>query len=669
MKLQVKLQVKIQVKNQPAGFGLRFRGTRRRTLTATASVAALFLVAVVSLGTAVAGTSGGAIATAHPLATEAANQMLIRGGNAVDAAVAAAFAIGVVEPDGSGVGGGGGMLIYLHDRRETVYINYYQQSPAHPDAITFSAREDRDTAKSTLVPGTVAGLCRALRDYGTLPLSVVLAPAIKYAGEGFPVDPTLAGLMLDNMNALSADPQLAAIFLNGGFPKMEGELLQQTELAHVLELVAAQGPDGFYRGETAERLVAGITAGGGVMTLEDLAGFEPVVSQPVRGTYRGLEIVSAQAPHSGVVLLEIMNMMERVTFESKTHFSQSAQDIHLMAEIFRRAYADRSQYLGDPRFLTVPIAGLASRQFADERFAEINPFRVEPRKYRDTPYGFPAKFDNLTSHAADPAPSDRKGLLRWDDERDGDPGSARALDDPFDRWNRKKNAGEASGPTAPTPKKADGVEKKKQPAEPKDNDEFDGGSTTHLSIIDADSNMVSLTQTLGNFFGAKVMVNGILLNNARVNFSAASTANLLEPNKRPRSSITPTLVFRQGQPLMALGSPGAGRIIATVAQVLVNIIDFDMDIEAANAAPRFFCQKFDDHLYVEATVAPEVVAGLTRLGHDVRVLGNLDLFFGGAQIAAIKTDGTGFVGSADPRRGGNAAVLDADETREAVNSE
>lgn len=652
------------MKNQPGGFGPHFRGTRRVTMTVTA----LLLLAVVALNPAVAGASGGAVATAHPLATEAANQMLVRGGNAVDAAVAAAFAIGVVEPDGSGLGGGGGMLIYLHERGETVYINYYQQAPADPRAISFSAREDRDTAKSALVPGTVAGLCRALRDYGTLPLSEVLAPAIKYAAEGFPVDPTLAGLMLDNMGALSADPQLAAIFLNAGFPKMEGELLQQTELAHVLELISAQGPDGFYKGETAERLVAGIRAGGGVMTLADLAGFEPVVSQPVRGTYRGLEIVSAPAPHSGVVLVEIMNMMERVAFESETHFSQSARDIHLMAEITRRAYADRSQYLGDPRFLTVPIAGLASRQFADERFAEINPYRVQPRKYRDTPYGFPAKFDNAVSRSADPVPADRGKVLRWDDERDDDPASARALDDPFDRWNRKKNAGEGTGTAAPAPSKGAAVDKKKQPAEPKDDDEFDGGSTTHLSIIDADSNMVALTQTLGNFFGAKVMVNGILLNNARVNFSEASTANLIEPNKRPRSSITPTLVFRHGQPLMALGSPGAGRIIATVAQILVNIIDFDMDVEAANAAPRFFCQKFDDHLYVESRVSPEVVAGLKRLGHDVRVLGDLDLFFGGAQIAAIKTDGSGFVGSADPRRGGNATVLE-DENREAVNSE
>jgi gamma-glutamyltranspeptidase/glutathione hydrolase len=638
-------------------------------MTTSALAAAFLLVAAATMGAAVAGTSGGAVATAHPLATEAANQMLARGGNAVDAAVAAAFAIGVVEPDGSGLGGGGGMLIYLHDRHETVYINYYPQAPADPAAISFAQDEDRDSAKSALVPGTAAGLCQALRDYGSLPLSEVIAPAIRYAAEGFPVDPTLAGLLLDNMEVLGTDPQLAEIFLTAGFPKMEGELLRQSDLAHVLELISAHGPAGFYRGETAERLVAGITAGGGVMTLDDLAGFEPVVSQPVRGTYRGLEIVSAPAPHSGVVLLEILNMMERVDFEPGVHFSQSARDIHLMAEIFRRAYADRSQYLGDPRYLTVPVAGLASKQFADERFAEINPYRAQPRRYRDTPYGFPAKFDTPVSRAADPVRTGRRDPLRWDDERDDDPGLPRSLDDPFDRWNRRKGAGGEPRIAAPDTGKGLGADRKKQSDDAKDDDGFDGGSTTHLSVIDSDSNMVSLTQTLGNFFGSKTMVNGILLNNGRVNFSAASPANLIEPNKRPRSSITPTMVFRQGGPLMALGSPGAGRIIATMAQVLVNIIDFDMDVEAANSAPRFFCQKFDDHLYVEAGIDSEVVAGLTRLGHNVRTLGNMDLFFGGVQIAAIKRDGSGFVGSADPRRGGNATVLDSNTPEAAVDSE
>ncbi len=628
---------------------------RRSRRTAWAGLLLLLLAFVWSV--ALAGGTGGVAATAHPLATEAANEILSRGGNAVDAAVAAAFAIGVVEPDGSGIGGGGGMLIYLHDRRQTVYINYYPQAPQDPGSISFSPTEERDTAKSALVPGTVAGLCQALRDYGTLPLPVVLAPAIRYAGEGFPVDPTLAGLLLDNMDALAKRPPLAAIFMNEGFPKMEGELLQQTDLAHVLELVAAQGPDGFYRGETAERLVEGVTAAGGVMTLADLAAYKPTMSEPLRGTYRGVEVVTAPAPHSGATLLEILNMMEHVQFEATDHFTSSSHDVHMMAEIFRRTYADRSQYLGDPRFMAVPAGGLISKAYAAERFAEINPYRAEPRLSKDVPYGFPAKFENRGPAAAARSDANRPQRLKWDDDRDEDPGSARQVDDPFDRWNQRK-AGKGTKDVS-TPATAPGTETKRNPGEGKKDDDFDGGSTTHLSIIDADSNMVSLTQTLGNFFGSKTMVNGILLNNGRVNFSTASPSNLIGPGKRPRSSITPTLVFRDGRPLMSLGSPGAGRIIATVAQVMVNIIDFGMDVEAANEAPRFFAQKFDEHLFIESRVSPAVIEELKRQGHDVRVLGDMDLYFGGVQIAAFKEDGTGFVGSADKRRGGTASVLGA----------
>jgi gamma-glutamyltranspeptidase len=313
--------------------------------------------------------------------------------------------------------------------------------------------------------------------------------------------------------------------------------------------------------------------------------------------------------------------------------------------------------------MTVPANGLISKQYAAARFAEINPYRAEPRASKDVPYGFPAKFENLSPGAAAPTSATRPGRLQWDDDKDEDPGSARQADDPFDRWNRRKEGksdkGDKGGKGASAPTATPGTAPEREPGEGKKDDEFDGGSTTHLSVIDADSNMVSLTQTLGNFFGSKTMVNGILLNNGRVNFSTASPANLIGPNKRPRSSITPTLVFRDGRPLMSLGSPGAGRIIATVALVMVNIIDFGMDVEAANEAPRFFAQKFDEHLYIESRVAPAIVEELKRQGHDVRVLGDMDLYFGGVQIAAFKEDGTGFVGSADKRRGGTASVLDA----------
>ncbi len=616
-------------------------------------MSALLILAVCLTPGRVTAGRGGVAATAHPLATDAATEMLEKGGNAVDAAVAAAFAIGVVEPDGSGLGGGGGMLVFLQRTGETIYINYYHEAPGDPGAIDFDPATDRNTAKSVLVPGTTAGLCLALERYGTLPLPVVIEPALRYARDGFPVDATLAGILLDSMESLAKRPELAEIFLTDGFPKMEGEILVQPQLAHVLQLISEQGRDGFYKGETARALVDGLVARGGTMTMEDLAQVEPYFSAPVRGTYRGCEIVSAPSPHSGTTLIEILNMLEFVDFDPQVHFSRSAPNIHMMAEIFRRAYADRSQYLGDPRFTDAPIAGLQSKSYARDVFAGINRYRAEPRNYRDTPYGLPAKYA-VDADAGVRRPAARRGPV-WSDDRDADPGLLRRDGrDPFDRWNRSGRSRPDTAATASAP-----VQRRRAMDE-----EFDGGHTTHLSVIDSDGNMVALTQTLGNFFGAKVMINGILLNNGRVNFSAMSSANMIAPHKRPRSSLSPTLVFRQGEPFMSLGSPGAGRIIATVAQVLVNVIDYGMDVQAANDAPRIFCQKFDDHLSVESRVAPGVPEQLERMGHSVRVLGALDLFFGGVQITAVDP-GTGkMVGAADPRRGGSAQSLDPEDEGE-----
>lgn len=586
---------------------------------------------------------GGMAATAHPLASQAAIEMLSRGGNAVDAAVAAAFAIGVVEPDGSGLGGGGGMLIYLNDRRESVYINYYHCAPADPGAVSFNPGRDRDTAKSCLVPGTVAGLCLALEKYGTLPLAEVLEPAVRYARDGFPVDATLAGLLLDFTDVMSRRPDLAEVFLVDGFPRLEGDTLQQPKLARSLELIAEQGRDGFYRGETARALVERITAEGGAMTLEDLSGYEATVSPPVRGTYRDYEIVSAPPSHSGATLIEILNMVEELDLDPGVHFSRSADTLHLLAEIFRRAYADRSQYTADPGFVHVPVAGLTSKAYAREVLAGINRYRAEPRNYRDTPYGYPLKFDGGAGAREEAAPpAERKRV--WGDEDDDDPGLNQNSNDPFERWkNQPKKGGRWSGVLLPE-------------------EILEGASTTHISVIDAQHNMVALTQTLGNFWGCKTMVNGILLNNGRVNFSAASAINVIEPHKRPRSSITPTLLFRNGAPAFSLGSPGAGRIIAVLAQVIMNLVDYGMDVQAANDAPRFFCQKFDDHLWLESRIDRGVADRLSKMGHSVRLLGDLDLFFGGVQIAGIRP-GTGeLIGSADPRRGGNALNADSEES-------
>jgi gamma-glutamyltranspeptidase/glutathione hydrolase len=607
-------------------------------------------------------SAGGVAATGHPLATAAALEILEQGGNAVDAAVAAAFAIGVVEPHGSGLGGGGGMLVYLRDREETIYLNYYQRAASDPGAVDYDRSTDSRTAEAVIVPGTVSGLCRALEEWGTLLLPKVIDPAIRYAEEGFPVDRTLAGLILDNAGDFAEMPGFAEIFLEDGFPLMEGQLLRQPALAGVLRRIATIGRDGFYRGEHAATLVRELTAQGGVMSLADLAGYESVLVEPVRGTYRGLEVVSAPPPHAGVTLLASLNMVELIELDPSVHFTESPRVLHLMAESFRRTYADRSQFVGDPAFTEVPVAGLVSKAYAQERFQQINPYRAEPRNYRDTPAGAPLKFAGDV--AAPRRPTDRdRSRWGWSDEMDEDHDFDIPVQrDPFDRWRR------GSEPRLPRGEEVADSTKTLAPAfDDEDEEGFDaGGFTTHLSVIDGDGNMVSLTQTLGNFFGAQVMIDGVIYNNGRNNFSDISPQNLIEPNKRPRSTISPTLVFRDGEPWLAIGSPGAGRIIAATLQVLVNIADYGMDVRTANAAPRFFCQKFEDHLFVESRIDEEVRESLSRMGHSVRTLGAMDLFFGGVSVAAFDPNGEGLLGSSDPRRGGDAATLrdrlgDADE--------
>ncbi|MBC8426448.1 gamma-glutamyltransferase [bacterium] len=532
------------------------------------------------------------------------------------------------------------------------------------------------------MPGTAAGLCRVLANYGTLPLPVVMAPAIRHAREGFPMDSTLAGLVLDSMESLLNEPELAELYMMDGFPKMEGDILVQPQLADVLQRIAERGADGFYRGETAQALADGVTRRGGSLTLEDLASFEPVVSAPVRGTYRDLEVVSAPAPHSGATLIEMLNMIEHLEFDPEVHYTQSAEHVHMLAEIFRRATADRTQYLGDPDFMRTPITAMISKDYARERLSRINPYRADPLNYRDTPSGPVGKYDTFVTAAAgwSSTPLERRD---WSDVDNDDLDLRSPFHDAFNRWDRTHRAHSDAEPVqiasaepiaepAWTPIWDADDEEAQRGVRRLLNDPFErwnhgadeeteceGPHTTHLSVIDADSNMVALTQTLGNFFGSSVMINGILLNNGGVNFSNLSRANIIRPNKRPRSSLTPTLLFRDGAPFMSLGSPGAGRIISTVAQVIVNIADYGMDLQPANDAPRVFCDKNDDFLYLEARVGEDVPGLLARKGHTVFVLGDMDLFFGGVQMTAI-WPGTGeLLGSADARRGGSWRSFDA----------
>ncbi len=564
-----------------------------------------------------ASSQNGMVATAHPLATRAALQMLQQGGNAIDAAVAAAFAIGVVEPDGSGLGGGGYLVFYDAQQKQGYAVNFYQKASSEINNINFDRKTDRFSAKAILVPGNVAGLVLALQKFGTLPLPVILEPAIQYAEKGFPIDGTLAQIILDQVILLQADPETAASYLPDGFPLMEGDTLRQPKLAKTLRNIAEKGHSGFYEGPIADSLVAKVTRLGGALTHADLKSYQAEIVEPVHGTYRGYAILSAQTPQAGPSIIEAMNILEKADIKSMGHYSTSAPTLHFLAEVFRRVYADRSAYLEDPHFSQVPVNELISKALAYERFKSIDMKKPVPEKYRQTPpvdmerFKIPHRPDGIT----EPLPPDE----------------ASPKDPSIDQPSLLRHESVSDFETIPPE-----------------------GHTTHLSVMDKEGNSVSLTQTLGTFFGSGVTVEGVLLNASLANFSETTRVNSLAPGKMPRSTIAPTILIKGGEPFLSIGSPGAGRIISTIVQVLVNIIDFHMNLQQANDAPRFHCQKFDDFLHLEDRIPESVRTDLTKAGHNLRVYGAFDLFFGGVQMVQFDASTRTFYGSADQRRGGTA---------------
>lgn len=539
------------------------------------------------------------VVTAHPLATQAGMEMLKQGGNAIDAAVAAAFAIGVVEPDGSGIGGGGGILIHLKSGK-SVYVNCYGQSSSRIMDVGFVYGKDNRTAKAILVPGAVAGLATALRQYGTLPLSIVLQPAIRYAAKGFPVDETLSKIILDNTDLLQRHPVTASVYLSDGFPRTEGDTIRQPDLANTLTAIARHGPSAFYTGTIAAAISAEVVKCGGMMTVEDLATFQPIVAQPLAGHYRGMTVLSAPPPHSGITIIEALQILGNVSLSDLGYYANSAESFHLMAETLRRAYADRTAFLADPRFESVPLKGLLSPAFALSRFEDISMTAVHPPEYRQTTIGTPMKFETDV---------------------------------------RRPSAMDSIAPRKEP--------ERESPLEPA------GGHTTQISVMDREGNSVSLTQTLGTFFGSGVTASGVLLNNGMSNFASTARVNTVQPNKQPRSSIAPTILLKDGKPLMVVGSPGAARIPATVVTLIVNTVDYGLDAEKVNSAPRFLSQRSDPFISLEARFSSEAQEGMKKKGHQLRLYGDFDLFFGGAQIILVDSTGTMY-GSADPRRGGTA---------------
>jgi gamma-glutamyltranspeptidase/glutathione hydrolase len=529
----------------------------------------------------------GIVAAQESRAARIGVEILDRGGNAVDAAVAVGFALAVTYPRAGNIGGGGFMVIHLAKTGQDVTIDYRETAPAAATATMFldtsgepDPKKSRDSALSVGVPGTVAGLALAREKYGSgkLSLADLIEPAITLARNGVDVVDDIADTLPSAQQRIARWHSSAPVFLNSdGTVLAPGQDLLQPDLAATLHTIARDGPKGFYEGPVAEKLVTAIRKAGGIMTVDDLKNYRAIERVPLRGTYRGYDIVSMPPPSSGGVhLIEMLNILEGYDL-AKLNRDES---LHVMIEAMKRAYADRAVFMGDPDAIKMPVAGLTSKKYATSLRAQIG-------------------------QRATPSAEIRAG----------------------------------------------------KPAD------FEGRNTTHFSIIDRDGNAVSNTYTLNFSYGLGLVAEGtgVLLNNELDDFTSKPgtanayglvgyDANLPGPGKRPLSSMTPTIVLKDGKPFLITGSPGGSRIITAVLQIIVNAIDFHMPIDQAVSAPRLHHQWQPDEVYVEPGFAPEVLEALAKRGHNVVPTPSY------SSTNSIEITPGGYIGAADRRTRGSLAA-------------
>lgn len=532
----------------------------------------------------------GMVSAQEALAAGIGRDIMAKGGNAVDAGVAVAFALAVTLPRAGNLGGGGFMLV--HDARtgQTHAIDYREMAPSGASRDMFLDAEGKADSEKSLnsgaasgVPGTVAGMKLAHERFGSMPWTEVIAPAIRLAEAGLVVTPELADSIAEDSERLRKYPASARIFFKeGGAPYRPGDRLVQADLARTLQKIAEAGPDGFYKGEVAQAIATSVQEAGGLITPEDMAAYKPVLRAPVRGSYRGYEIASMPPPSSGGVhLIQILNALEGYPIGALGQ--NSAETIHLMAEAMKLAYADRSQFLGDPDFVDVPVAALTSKDYA-----------IEMRRRISADFAAPSAM----IRPADLAP-------------------------------------------------------------------YESDQTTHFSVVDREGNAVSNTYTINLSYGSGLVAagTGVLMNNEMDDFSAkpgvanayglvGGDANAIAAGKRPLSSMTPTIVLKDGKVWLVTGSPGGARIITTVLQVVMNMIDHGMNVALASTAPRIHHQWLPDELRIEQGISPDTIRLLQAKGHAIVIKEAM-----GSTQSIMRDPASGALfGASDPRRPDAATV-------------
>ena len=525
----------------------------------------------------------GMVVSQRKIASEVGAQILKEGGNAVDAAVATGLALAVVLPRAGNLGGGGFMIIHLKEEDRNIAIDYREKAPSGAFRDLFldeNGNYDKKKAQFSLlsagVPGSVAGFHHALMNYGTLSWEEVLKPAIRLAEEGFEIPHDLANTLASKRYRarLSSNKAAAKVFYKEDKSLYKaGEILVQNDLANTLKQLSEFGPDAFYKGEIAKLIVKEMERNGGLITLEDLSNYQIAERKPLNGQYKDYKIVSMPPSSSGGThLIQMLNMLEE--FPIKEMGFGSAESIHILAEVMKRAYADRSKYLGDTDFYKVP-SSLTSKDYAKSLNTFISKDKITPS-------------DEIS--AGNPFP-------------------------------------------------------------------YESPDTTHFSVMDSFGNAVSNTYTLNFSYGSGMMIpgTGMLINNEMDDFSSkpgtpngygllGSEANAIEGNKRPLSSMTPTIIFKNDEPYMVFGSPGGSRIITTVLQVALNVMDHDMNIAQAVHSPRIHHQWLPEILMIESGFGPDTERLLTEKGYKLYPSSTM------GSVQAIMKDGDYFYGSADPRR-------------------
>ena len=581
---------------------------RHRSLILLLMVAVAVFAAPAAFGsTEPVHAAHGIVVSIHQLASQAGVEIMQAGGNAIDAAVATGFALAVVHPPAGNLGGGGFMLVRTADGK-VHFLDYREKAPAaaKPDMYLDAQGAVIEGAseygyKAIGVPGSVAGMVYAEQKYGKLTLKQVMAPAIRLAREGYALSWGEARDFRRDQH-LSQYAESRRIFQRDGNYYQPGEIFRQPDLARTLERIAAK-PDDFYHGALARELAAALHKGGGLITADDLAHYEVKEREPIRGTYRGYEVISAPPPSSGgTVLVELLNILEGYNLAKLG--DRSAASVHLTTEAFRRAFFDRAEFLGDPDFAKLPVAQLIDKRYGSAWRNSIDDAKATPSKDLKRP----GIFSELEQYAA---------------------------------------------------------------SHPQPLANHESPHTTHYSVMDAEGNAVAVTTTINDWFGSRVTADGLgfLLNDEMDDFSAKpgvpnsdgliqGAANAIGPGKRPLSSMTPTIVVHEGKTLLILGSPGSSKIITTVANVLMGVLDYGMNIQEAVDAPRFHNQWLPDVLNVERSFSPDTVQALQKMGYNVEfgVHDGKDVFsyWSDAECIAIDPKTGERLGASDYRSNGKA---------------